>query len=505
MLNCTKRHFLLIWSFALSALFIGICSKSSPLYPMNDWVDVNCFFTMGRSLLDGLVPYRDLYEQKGPVLYFVYAIISLFSRDSYWGVYLLEVVAFGLFLYYSGKLAQLFLGKSRIIYLLLAFLAAPIVTSWSFTHGGSVEQNTLFMLVYGMYSVLRAIKERRGLTFREALVNGIFAGILLWSKYTMLGFYLGLALFVLLWYLADPALRRKLLATIGQFFLGILAVSGIVFLYFGYHGALEDLFTTYFYNNIFLYPTETDGSRLKLIYDCVKAAIKNNRNFTWFLWIGLVWLVCQLRARWRTVVMPILCFLGLMAGTYWGGKGFDYYGLVLAAFCIYGLVGLVSFLRYVGFFRLLRQAFGNATVLAGIAISLAACILLATTWTTNPNRYLIGQSRENTVQYRFAEIIKAVDDPTLLNYGFLDGGFFYAGDATPACRFYCYFNINAPDMWENQRQCIESGDADFIVTRKYSLDKYSVDASKYQLVDVASQHFNKDLVFVYYLYQRIPQ
>lgn len=504
MLNRTRRHFLLIWSFVLSALFIGICSKSSPLYPMNDWVDVNCFFTMGRSLLDGLVPYRDLYEQKGPVLYFVYAIIALFSRNSYLGVYLLEVVAFGLFLYYSGKIAQLYLGKSRIVYLLIAFLGAPIVTSWSFTHGGSVEQNTLFMLVYGMYSVLRAIKERRGLTFREALVNGIFAGILLWSKYTMLGFYLGLALFVLLWYLTDATLRRKLLSTIDQFLLGILAVSGVVFLYFGIHGALDDLFTTYFYNNIFLYPTETEGSRLELIYKCVKSAIQYNR-FTYLLWIGLVWLICQLRARWQTVVMPILCFLGLMVGTYWGGKGFDYYGLVLAAFCIYGLVGLMLLLRYVGFFRLLRQTFGKATVLTGIALSLVTALLLVTTWNANQNRYLIGQSRENTVQYRFAEIIQTVEDPTLLNYGFLDGGFFYAADARPACRFYCYFNINAPDMWENQRVCIENGDADFIVTRKYSLDKYSVDVSKYQLVDVASQHFNKDLEFVYYLYQRIPQ
>ena len=98
-----KCNFLLLFTFLISALFLLVCTKSSPLYPMNDWVDVNCFFTVGRGILDGLVPYRDLYEQKGPVLYFVYALISLFSRDSYWGVFLLEVVTFGLFLYFSGK------------------------------------------------------------------------------------------------------------------------------------------------------------------------------------------------------------------------------------------------------------------------------------------------------------------------------------------------------------------------------------------------------------------
>ena len=49
-------------------VMILLCSKSSPLYPMNDWVDVNCFFTVGRGMLHGLVPYRDLYEQKGDLL-----------------------------------------------------------------------------------------------------------------------------------------------------------------------------------------------------------------------------------------------------------------------------------------------------------------------------------------------------------------------------------------------------------------------------------------------------
>ena len=174
-----RNRILLIWSFLLSVIFIGLASKSSPLYPLNDWVDVNCFFTMGRGILDGMVPYRDLYEQKGPVLYFIYAIIALFSRDSYWGIYLLEVITFTLFLYFSGKLAQLYLDASRLVYILIAILAAAVVTSWSFTHGGSVEQNTLFLLVYGMYSVLRAIREERGLSFQEAFLNGICAGVIL--------------------------------------------------------------------------------------------------------------------------------------------------------------------------------------------------------------------------------------------------------------------------------------------------------------------------------------
>ena len=111
-----KNRLLLVWSMLLSAVFIGLASKSSPLYPMNDWVDVHCFFTMGRSIWDGLVPYRDLYEQKGPVLYFLYALAALISSRSFIGVFLIEVLCYSMFLYFSGRIAQLYLTNQWLIY-----------------------------------------------------------------------------------------------------------------------------------------------------------------------------------------------------------------------------------------------------------------------------------------------------------------------------------------------------------------------------------------------------
>jgi hypothetical protein len=123
---------------------------------MNDWVDVHCFLTLGKGMLHGLVPYVDLYEQKGPVLYFIYAIVALFSNKSMLGQYLLEVVTFGLFLYFSAKLAEIYLGRSKFIYPIIAVLAAVVATTRSFQHGGSVEQMCLFLFIYGLYSVTKA-------------------------------------------------------------------------------------------------------------------------------------------------------------------------------------------------------------------------------------------------------------------------------------------------------------------------------------------------------------
>ena len=502
-LRLKKNRLLLVWSMLLSAIFIGLASKSSPLYPLNDWVDVNYFFSMGRFIVDGMVPYRDLYEHKGPVLYFVFAIIALFSQESYVGVYLLEVVTYGLFLFYSGLIAQLYLDKTRIIYLLIAIIAALLPMSWSFTHGGSVEQHCLFMLAYALYSFLRAMQENRALSAKEAIINGVFAGIMLWIKYTMLGFYLGLALFVIVWYFSTKQTWKQLLLTIGHFFIGIAAVSFVVFLYFAINGALSDLFNCYFYDNIVRYPSVVEGSRFAKIFECLKGAFKNNPSYAWMLRLGIVWLVWNIYPYWRTGLMLAISFLGLTLGTYWGCKGWDYYGFIFAAYSVFGLIGITQLLRFWHLRELYQKIVKGSPIPFYAVLVITVALLFNSAVNNNRNMYMTKYDQDETVQYRFAKIIQTVEDPTLLNYGFLDGGFFYASGAKPADRYFSYTNISPNEMWQSQKECIENGEADFIVTRKYQLSNYTPDSSQYQLVDQMEFPFSKTTRFTYYLYQKI--
>ena len=105
--------------------------------------------------------------------------------------------------------------------------------------------------------------------------------------------------------------------------------------------------------------------------------------------------------------------------------------------------------------------------------------------------------KENTPQYRFAEIIRQSDDSSLLNYGFLDGGFYNAAGILPIKPFFCRFSINLPEMYAEQDQIVKEGLTAFVVTRNKKLPK----GTSYQLVDESSMIFegkNKH----YYLYQR---
>lgn len=498
--NLLKKHALLLFSFVCSAVILFICSKSSPLYPMNDWVDVHCFLTLGRGLLHGSIPYVDLYEQKGPFLYFIYAIISLFCGEKMWGQYLFEVLTYGLFLYFSARLAGLFLGeKSFTLYAIVPTLGAIVACCSSFSHGGSVEQASLFTFAYGLYSVIRACKEDRPLTFREALTNGLLAGVLFWVKYTMLGFYLGLALFVLVFYLVRIRSFKKLMAVIGQFLLGIGILSAVVVLFFLCVGGIEELFTCYFYNNIFLYKSESTEPFLTMIFNRLRGGLMYNSTMSYCIYLGFGWLIFRSRKYVMELIGICLTFIGLTIATYTGAS-YGYYSLVLGAYVVFGLIAAVVLLREFRVIALVQKITAKSRTLIALTI---LCITLGFSLfavKNSNNLYMLRYDREELPQYRFSKIINETEDATVLNFGFLDGGFYYAADKVPDCRFFCCFNVAAPGMWQTQAAYVKNEQADYVITRRHQLEDYSDHFDSYELIDSVTLYY-EGIDFTYYLYR----
>ncbi len=141
-LSRIRRGFAPRFLFACLLAFgvLAVCSKSSFLYPMNDWVDVHCFFTVGRGILHGLTPYLDLYEQKGPLIYFLFALAGLISETSFLGVWIIECLCFGWFLYLGGRIAETLSGSRKTYWPAAALLSALVPMTPAFSHGSSAEE-----------------------------------------------------------------------------------------------------------------------------------------------------------------------------------------------------------------------------------------------------------------------------------------------------------------------------------------------------------------------------
>ena len=69
-----KNKKIIIFFGLMAILILLFTSKYSILYPFNDWQDSNSFLTVARSMLDGKILYKDIIEQKGPILYLIYIL-----------------------------------------------------------------------------------------------------------------------------------------------------------------------------------------------------------------------------------------------------------------------------------------------------------------------------------------------------------------------------------------------------------------------------------------------
>ena len=193
-----RRGLRFFYCLAIAAVMLGLCSRSSPLYPLNDWVDTNCFFTVGKAMFNGRVVYRDIYEQKGVLLYFLYGLCWLISHTSYLGVNLLESLCMAGFLYLTWRTADLLVSPAAYA-LVLPGLAAVLCSSYAFYLGGSVEQLGLALLYLPLHCMIQSHVTGGGYVPSRGRIFalGAAAGCLLWMKFTLLGGYIGYVLFVL--------------------------------------------------------------------------------------------------------------------------------------------------------------------------------------------------------------------------------------------------------------------------------------------------------------------
>lgn len=476
-------------AFVSALVVLGICSKSSPIYPFNDWGDPNCFVTVGKSMLRGLVPYRDLYEQKGPLLYMLHALTALLSWRSFFGIFLLELLAGTCFLVLAHRILRLYIPDAGCLW--LPVIAAVVYGAKCFYQGDSAEELCLPFYAYGIYCGLKAIHGKTLPTDRESFFVGLGSACVLWIKFSMLGFYIGwFAAFFILALSGKklPALLRML----GFIIAGVAVASLPILIYFWLNGALAYLWQVYFLDNLFLYSRAgSSGGLLGLVLNlCHGLSNFETTNFPSFCLMILAVLALIRRRRHSELLFLLLSFGFSFFFVFVGGRFFRYYSLIFSAFAVMGLVPFGGLVKRLGENR--RLAVG-----AKFAVPVICALL---TFIMCENTYLLRYEKSELPQFRFAEIIDQKEDATLLNYGFLDGGFYTASGIVPNCRFFSNLNIPLPEIMDTQESFVENGLVDFVVTRGRPLEN----AGLYTCVAESSMYLEGN-VHTYYLYQLDPQ
>lgn len=465
-----------------AALLLLLCSQCSPLYPINTWVDANCLLTVGRVMREGGVIYRDIYEQKGPLLYLIHMIAACISDRSFLGVYVLEALSFAAVLLMACRLMQ---KKNAAGSGFAMLVGACLLVGASFAQGDSAEEFCLPYLMAALCIAFDQYGEKRGpMSLCALFVCGLLAGMVAMIKFTVLGLFVGLCAAEGVLALFHGGIVRALRSA-GAFLAGMLLPIAPWFIYFAANGALSDFYTAYIYNNVFLY---TDSARtfmdvLRDIYSMLRG------NLLWVLLAGAGKMAFLLDREASVQLKGAVMAMGAgaFASVFLLGRTWTYSPLVLGVFALAWAPSAYAHVEK----RLKSGAAHRAASLLCYALALCAA------W-ASPNAYLRGMPLEETAQARLQKFIHP--GATLLQYSHLDDGLYLLSGTLPAQRYFCRLNVNLPEMDEALDRQVSEAIPDYVLVSWRELPEQF---DRYQLISYDAGYddqgrINKPL----YLYRR---
>lgn len=176
---------LLLLAFVASLSFVFIFSNStSPLFPnYYGETDSSQFMTMGKAWTEGLIPYRDMFDHKGPLIFFVNAVGFFIAGGNKGGVACVQVVFLFATLLGLFKIAQVFKkGKSFSV---ICVLIAMVLMLLNYVQGNTVEEYCLPFLTWSLYGLLLFFYGNQSChDWRWALLYGATAGVCVLTRPT---------------------------------------------------------------------------------------------------------------------------------------------------------------------------------------------------------------------------------------------------------------------------------------------------------------------------------
>ena len=326
--NERKRDVLPCLGLCLCGFFVVLhfCAGTSPLRPDEYLWDSALFQAVGKLWADGMLPYRDIFDHKGPLLFWIQRLAYGFANPRM-ALYVLEstFVSVSLCLGYATLRRKMsrpsaFLGGVLMLIFWLPlmeygnlcetysmpFLMIPLYLQLKFLYSGSKKHPLPYAFIYGLcFGANLMIRPNNGLL--TALVTFVIAIELpirrQWTNLLQNGF----------WLIA-----------------GVLIPVVPFVAYFAWHGALQEMiYATWTFNLIY-----AESLELELV-------MQNLRNVLFFITPALLFLfltgVCVLRKRWRLALIHLLSAVGTLYITL-SGIGYTHYfmlhvPLVVVALC----------------------------------------------------------------------------------------------------------------------------------------------------------------------------
>lgn len=326
---------------------------TTSVYLPNPGSDSTIYQQMGLSILQGKVPYVDLFEQKGIVLFWLDAIgIALIPKG--YGLLTLCIVATSLSFYLWLKTASLYINTwvRWIPVLIGVFLCALAYGDANYT-----EMWSLPCISYVVYLLAKYLRGDYDISGKDCFLIGVFIGLIFFIRLNNAIPIVISCLYVGFFFIQKKQFKKLWIsagyASLG-FVMAVVTVISIFALQYGMRSIQDLFFGTIGYNLIYL---KSYG----------KGVLYVNPNFIISTILVMLLFVIK-RKDWRVVFYIVLSYI--FAYLTMGKAYFSHYFLIIVPLAVLSSIIIVDNMS-VKMIKLLVIAFGilSITGIVGVAIT----------------------------------------------------------------------------------------------------------------------------------------
>ncbi len=393
--------------------------------------------------MEGMTPYVDFSDSKGPILWLVYGIGYLLSPTSYIGVFWLSVLAYTFSFAAVWRTARLFVGRRES---LLVLAVMPALIFYRGIHEEVVgEDFCMPWICIGIYCTCRALMSPPDASVRKYAfwlgVGMAWCLLIKWNLFVLMG---GMALIIL-----GVSFGRKRADGLLFGLLGIAALTLPFVVYFLWKGNLTALVQEYFVNTFLITGRGDDPGVGRTVF----YTLLTNRMSVCFtvmllgILIGIVLFCrCFRMAYWLVLAyVPFFLFLELEPSIY-------HYFTIVMPFGIFMVLVVVYWCRRWGD-RCPQIVF--AAIVLGIFLG-------GTAYNTRWSRFVFFPSEDQERWDEVQMVLRHKRYPRIL-VGVRDHGYGLLSRALPACKYWALQLNASADMKEERHQAMRARKPDFIV------------------------------------------
>lgn len=224
----------------------------SPLYISSIGRDSGVFLYMGWRILSGEIPYRDIWDHKPPIIFYLNALGLVIGQNSRWGVWFVEFLSlFGAIWLGFRLMKKLFGNEAAVLSSLLWVLSLIFLLGG----GNFTTEYTLPLQFAALTLIYKA--ERSNFYPWHYFGLGLLGGVAFFTKQTAIGVWISIIVYLLVSRLRDKQVERLIkevcLIASGSF---VVVLGWVV--YFLIHGALNQFWEAAFFYN-FIYTSVLSG------------------------------------------------------------------------------------------------------------------------------------------------------------------------------------------------------------------------------------------------------